>query len=561
MSDAALKMATDSPQTGQSEPYKNLEEDFYRVYHKEFAVLLRTEVLDLCAMCNQLLIKQQEQSTEVLLNSGGVYRFMMECTRCEDVLDRVHADRQHEWAYLRKLVALIKHSCSITAKLQYLSLMAEKLSDSVEGNFAMATQFVLHHFYNMLLESTQNFLKEVKQLGVLEEGCQLPLIFNKYFSPDIKPLLRLKTSSSFDSVANPEVTSSNMRALKTQETILYLVSSLLNNCNTIEYINHLINTKSNKRKEVIANELHEETLNAQRELFHSIITFFDTQCSRRQIIVDPEVVDLINHVKVVYKLLTGFSILMRIQERHYQFFVEHHISLILNDEIIQGIIFDFFINYIDRFRQQVEKISKRLIQKYSEQKKIDLPIPRYRGFHVRPSTLVARIVMHYGSKVTMTLNDTTYNAAIPLDLFRANEVINVGKRREIGKIIAESKDGQKYTKQLRKLPHQDQILMQKYFLELFRSLQKQGKIVVYESLSMDSLEQPSAGEEFLEYVKREVAYLMATGKIDMVFSLAISFEGDSRVLADIAILAENGYGEDEVGNNVPLPKELSYLRR
>ncbi|WGK69976.1 hypothetical protein P0082_03715 [Candidatus Haliotispira prima] len=555
MSDTALRAegsGSEAPTPTQYQ-YETFEENFYRVYHKEFAALLRTEVTDLCGMCNQLMITHEEEPEEVSLNSGGVYRFVMECTRCEDLLDQVHADRQQDWAYIRKLVAVIKHSCSITATLQYPAVLAEKLTDSVEGNFAMANQFVLRQFYRILLESAKNFLRETLRLDVMAEEYELSLNFPKYFTPDIRSLIRLQAGNSFQPAA-PD-------AKQTRETILYLVSALLDHCNVIEYLGSLQNVKTSKRKEIIANDLHEESLASQCEMFHSIITIFDTQCSQKQIVAEPEVLELINHVKVIYHLFTGFSALMRIQERHYSFFIDHNIQFPLNDDEIHGLIFDFFIIYIDRFRLQVEKISKRLIQKHSVQKKINLPIPGYRGFHVRPSTLVARIVMHYGSNVNMLLKDTVYNTAIPLDLFRANEVINAEKRREIGEIIANNKECQEYCKKLRKSSDQTPVLIQKYFLELFQSLQKQEKIVVYKVLSEDSLDSPSLGEEFFEYAKREVAYLMATGNIDIASDLTVVFEGDSRVLADITVLAESGYGEDKAGNNVPLPKELSYLRR
>jgi len=37
-------------------------------------------------------------------------------------------------------------------------------------------------------------------------------------------------------------------------------------------------------------------------------------------------------------------------------------------------------------------------------------------------------------------------------------------------------------------------------------------------------------------------------------------KGDKRVLDDIRLLAENGYGEDDSGNNIDLAPELGYLR-
>jgi hypothetical protein len=43
--------------------------------------------------------------------------------------------------------------------------------------------------------------------------------------------------------------------------------------------------------------------------------------------------------------------------------------------------------------------------------------------------------------------------------------------------------------------------------------------------------------------------------------ITVAFAGDQRVLEDIRLLAENGYGEDDFGNNLPLPPKLSYLRK
>ncbi|MFC1830256.1 HPr family phosphocarrier protein [Thermodesulfobacteriota bacterium] len=52
----------------------------------------------------------------------------------------------------------------------------------------------------------------------------------------------------------------------------------------------------------------------------------------------------------------------------------------------------------------------------------------------------------------------------------------------------------------------------------------------------------------------------AGGKIQKEDITEVIFEGDSRALRDIKILASVNYGEDMMGKGVPLPKELSYLR-
>ena len=52
----------------------------------------------------------------------------------------------------------------------------------------------------------------------------------------------------------------------------------------------------------------------------------------------------------------------------------------------------------------------------------------------------------------------------------------------------------------------------------------------------------------------------AGGKIQKENIKTVVFEGDTRALNDIEVLARVNYGEDSMGKGIPLPKELEYLR-
>ncbi len=52
----------------------------------------------------------------------------------------------------------------------------------------------------------------------------------------------------------------------------------------------------------------------------------------------------------------------------------------------------------------------------------------------------------------------------------------------------------------------------------------------------------------------------AGGKIQKENITKVTFEGDTRALKDIEILASVNYGEDTMGKGIPLPNELNYLR-
>jgi hypothetical protein len=92
-------------------------------------------------------------------------------------------------------------------------------------------------------------------------------------------------------------------------------------------------------------------------------------------------------------------------------------------------------------------------------------------------------------------------------------------------------------------------------------LAEQGLLVIYEQ-PLELFDEPIHPDgTLLEQVTSELARLQATGKVDIRSELNVTFIGDTRVLSDIQLLAECGYGEDSYGNNVSLPPELAYARR
>jgi hypothetical protein len=97
--------------------------------------------------------------------------------------------------------------------------------------------------------------------------------------------------------------------------------------------------------------------------------------------------------------------------------------------------------------------------------------------------------------------------------------------------------------------------------EIVLTLAGQSNLILYEQ-PLQLPEEPAREEgTLLERVVAEMARLLAMGKIDVDTRMTAKFIGDKRVLADIRLLAESGYGEDKFGNNISLPEKLSYLRR
>jgi predicted site-specific integrase-resolvase len=152
----------------------------------------------------------------------------------------------------------------------------------------------------------------------------------------------------------------------------------------------------------------------------------------------------------------------------------------------------------------------------------------------------------------MEFEEDSYDAATPLDLFRVNEKINARKRRWLNA-------------EIRNFPlrgkNESRERLSSIVLNMVMTLAEQGKVIIYEQPLQLSQEIASQNDDLLQQVNQEISRLQATGQIDINTDITITFTGDKRVLADLQMLAENGYGEDSFGNNVPLPKTLGYLRR
>ena len=193
-----------------------------------------------------------------------------------------------------------------------------------------------------------------------------------------------------------------------------------------------------------------------------------------------------------------------------------------------------------------------MLKRYAEVGQIDVPVPPYRGFHVRPSTLIAKLVLHYGSAIQMELDDNIYDASSPLGLFRANEKINAQKRKWLAEEVVRLNLAQEQN---------NQSDINAVVREVVLTLAGRSKLILYEQ-PLQLPEEPARMEgTLLEKIVDEVARLLAMGKIDVDTKMTAKFIGDKRVLADIKLLAESGYGEDKFGNNISLPEKLPYLRR
>ena len=306
----------------------------------------------------------------------------------------------------------------------------------------------------------------------------------------------------------------------------------------------------------LAGPVSEEKLRSLELRFHNLQSLYDTYvCTTETEGLDKDLPVLRGHISVVLHLLRTSRDIAHYYERHAgpaaQKIAQGRKRLVEPENLLDLLI-NYSIYFVTQYLTCAELLCRNMLRRYTEIDQIEVLVPQYRGFHVRPSTLISKLVLHYGSEVKMHIGDERYDAGSPLELFRANEKINALKRRSLAEEIL----------RLNLVPSSaktDDIAA--FIRKVILTLAEHSKLIIYEHpLKID--EKPTQTDaRLLEQVTDEIARLQVTGKIDIGTNLKAVFVGDKRVLADIKLLADNGYGEDNFGNNIPLPEGLTYLRK
>lgn len=459
----------------------------------------------------------------------------------EELLDTYDARNNCRWCLFRSLIATSKLFSDVSYELLHIqhALPAYRLL-SIEHDFLRATNETLDFTGEVLLRAARGIIRRAKEL-------QLSI-----------PSENFREQSYHEEIA-PGRLPHDCQAIRkgtVAETVMMLSTAFLNLAAESEDIRAAARAKPGEYPSYLVSSVTEETLRGLELRFHNLQSLYDTHVSGTEVeYVDPDLPVLRGHISVVFHLLSIATLFAHYYERHLNKDVCERRSAygqLVEPSALLDKLMNYSILHIGLYIACAEHLCQEMLRRYSEPGEIEVSVPRYRGFHVRPSTLVSKLVLHYGSDVQMELGGAKYDARSPLELFRANEKINAQKRRWLAteivklKVVSETCGVED---------------IQNVVSGVILSLAGKSKLILYEQPLQIPKEPASKEGTLLQRVTDEMARLLAMGKIDIEANLNAKFTGDKRVLADIRLLAECGYGEDNFGNNIPLPDGLKYLRR
>jgi len=476
----------------------------------------------------------------VVLTRPLVADIFSQSAQVEELLDAYGARSNRQWSRFRSLTATTKLFASVAYEILHIqhSLPCYRLLPG-DRDFNAATTGSLALTHAILARAASWTLTQASRLNLPAPG--LPRNPSDYVEP--LPLGRLPSDRPV------------RRVRSASETVTHLSSAYLNLAAESDLLNIVERTAPEDYAHCFPEPVSEDSLRYLKVRFHCLQSLYDTYVSETEVEgLDANLPILRGHISVTFHLLEIATFLAHYYERHLNAHTGDSVlrrKPVITFETLLPLLMNYAIAYAGYYLKLGRGLCHSMLKRYAEVGSVKVPLPSYRGFHVRPSTLVAKIVQHYGSDVRMELDGQGYDASAPLDLFRANEKINARKRRwllaEIGRLT---------------LPEQElsDSEIKTTVLKVLFKLAEGGKLVIHQ-LPLQLSEEFSREGILLEKVTTEIARLQAMGQIDIKTDLSIIFTGDKRVLSDLKLLAKSGYGEDCFGNNVPLPREIAYLRR
>ncbi len=466
-----------------------------------------------------------------------------EAARIEELADGHGAQTSEKWFPFRESIAAAKLFSSVAYEILHIQLgMSRYRLLGAHTELENRTEQVLATLRTAIVTLCRTILEQLQRCSLTTE------VDESYFKPCVPETFTYRLPAD-RTVRHVEWVG---------ETVVHLATQFLNLSEDRDVRDVLLQRDPDDYETSIPEPISEERLRLGEARVHHLHSMYDTYIFESDIEQqNADLPVLRGHVSLIFHLLVVATELTHYYIRHMSSLRRDTFQKMrfpLAPEDLRTLLFDYPLHFARTYLDSAVQLCQSMIRAYSERTEIEVPIPNYRGFHVRPSTLIAKIVAHYGSPVTMRLDEEEYDAGTPLDLFRANEAINAVKRRHIADMLNKEPELQVG------IPDDSDERTRELQL-LFLRLMNEGNIVLYDT-DLDFTDLQCEEEATLaEFAARYIVHLMSIAKMDIKSNITVTFEGDSRALNDLRILAENGYGEDHMGNNIVLPDELSYLSR
>ncbi len=329
----------------------------------------------------------------------------------EDFLDFHGAKKNSEWVFYRELCATIRH-----------------LSLACYSQRHIINRFDFYRFEN---NHHHNFKNEaLDTIRILQDSLKLaaPVILNEAVRLNIA-----LPDTGYDLGYFPGITSSQHLTHniddfnekdQQQKNLTRISSEFLDVVKAFEAFSFYERYDLKRIRELVPEKINEVIIRSFEMQVHNIQSSFDSYVVYTHSDENLALDQLRSHFSIVFHILQVMGRLLHFYERHLYDVgfkdVYKQVSESLADIIDPDVLLDRAVNFCLFhawiFLSSGKKLAVRVLNENMETATIEVGIPKDRGFHSRPSLLVAKIVQHYGGEVKMKVAGDEFDASSVLDI-------------------------------------------------------------------------------------------------------------------------------------------------
>lgn len=327
----------------------------------------------------------------------------------EDFLDLHGAKNNKEWFFFRELASSVRHLSSSGYSQRHIANRMQFYDLPDIGNFKEEGDKTLEFITKSLMKLAPVVINEAKRLKIeIPEG-------------------------SYDQANFPGVVSGEMleydidddRVAEQNQHVVKIASDFLNIVKSFEPLSFYEPYTHAEILAIVPSKVSEVEIRNFEMLIHNLQSSFDSY-----VIIggyrygNRKLKQLRAHFSVVLHILEVQGRLLHYYERHllelgtislYQQ-VRKRLSEFVDPKILLDRTINYGLYYASHFLNAGKKVAYEILDENIEKTTITVGIPMTRGFHNRPSMMVAKIVQHFGGKVEMIVNGDRFDASSVLDI-------------------------------------------------------------------------------------------------------------------------------------------------
>ena len=330
----------------------------------------------------------------------------------EDFLDFHGAKKNKDWVFYRELSATIRHlslACySQRHTLNRLRFYALETSDL--DLFRQEAQDTLKIIQDSIRLAVPVILDEARKLNISipDTGYEL-----SYF-PGITSTEQLEPNIDHTVIKTDQ-----------KKNLTRIASEFLDAVKDFEQFSFYERYDLKTIRTLVPEKINEVIIRSYEMRIHNIQSSFDSYVVSTSPSSDTAILNqLRSHFSIVFHILQVMGRLLHFYERHLYDIgfkdVYKGISVSLSDLIDPDVLLDRAVNfclfYAGKFLSSGKEVASRVLNENMETSTVEVGIPRDRGFHSRPSLLVAKIVQHYGGEVRLLVGEDAFDASSVLDI-------------------------------------------------------------------------------------------------------------------------------------------------